>query len=1031
MKRYAVSLLLLLNIFFVNALPIEKKILGTWDYNISSLIPPQSVEENNTQVLITFMNGENGKPKNGWIQFKMTIKLDNFTGLPQKYHKYNKKATLEFEHTKHVNFKWQIKNNQLISSVVSIENFYNDFRFKPSINVGEEYFEELRNFYTRLSKPSSEEQKEMELMINSPVKFDQNGNLVLFYDNSELVKGYDEAPLKKEFTNKRYATLQYQNPNSVENPHNYTYTENDYTYDPDETAFLYLYIWDENGSIVNNTDGLSGTFYCMADNEGVWSNMAKIRMGNSLNLEAKCFEAENEEQKRVVIESSESTLVADRYKKLGDNHYRITVGDKVDFKVTNSGVDITNQVQLKTTTGVNVPKSCIFKVPGTYEIYAKVGEQSTNYATIEVMDILYFDINPQTVIQGYGATFSAYTYDKSKQNKIYPANITIRKQNGEVARNGNGFSRLASVGTHQFFAATDKVCSAVKSVNVVTSELTLSTDRYFSKELDKYLMYKNSNVGFKITQNGQDITSKMNVNIFDQDNKIVSKDKFIGKAGSYQFIATDGFSSSNKVKIDVRDKIWINAKDISDKDLQSNGFARVKLEATQDKQDVTSSCEFLYSKSAMAWNKIGHGVSSLTISEEGWHYFKAIRDNYYESNIIAIRVNDKRIDCASSDISIFVDQDSITLGESVNFLTSPVDAQVYENDKKIDKIHTPKTPGVHIFHARKGKLFSNPVSLYVKAIDKEKGKRKNENPQFEEQITGAISSINLVVDKKSIELSNTIKFKVLYCGKDCTSQSEITCETTHEIVGSTHIPNTVGKYTFKASMFGMTSNSVTVNVVQNRWVGTYQVTTPQKIVYDNKSTPHIINQAETFEISIDYDEGFHVYGLSKENPQYSIVAVKVSDNHLSLIGSQLTKSNPASTEIDENSKPSWVFTMQCQTEGDSLRYYTKPAFATPYIFTRDKNDVITCLQTDMILSGTNGKFISIDIFNTNTSNNTINHLNTACPVEYRAGNIKNIKKISSEVKYFSNNNTNFNTNAIPTDQPNQNENEHLVIKPLK
>ena len=718
MKKYSLALIFLLfNILFTNALSLEKKILGTWDYNISSLIPPQSVEENNTRVLITFMNGEYGMAKEGWLQFKMTIKLNKFTGLPQKYHKYNKKATLEFEHTKQVKFKWQIKDNQLISNIVSIENYFTDFQFKPFINVGEEYFEELSNFYTQLSKPTSEEYKEMALMINSPVRVDQNGNLVLFYDNSELVEGSYEAPLKKEFTNKRYATIKYDNPNSVENPYNYTYTENGYTYDPDETAFLYLHLWDENGNIVNNTDGLSGTFYCMADNEGVWSNMAKIRMGCPLSLEAKCFEAENENQKRIIIKSSESHLIADRYKKLGDNHYRITVGDKVEFKVTNSGVDITNQVQLKTTTGFNVPKICSFKVPGKYEIYAKVGEQSTNHATIEVMDILYFNINPDSIIQGDGATFTAYNYNKNSQQKIQPQGITIRNQNGKVVRNGNGFSRLASAGTHQFYAATDKVRSAVNSINVVAPKLALSTDRYFSTKLNRYLMNKNSNVKFKVVQNDQDITSKPNVNIFDQDNKTVSKYKYLGTPGIYQFTATDGASYSNTVDIDVRGRLSVYTRKLNPKDANEKGFAFVKLQAVQDKQDVTALSEFFYRKSVNEWESLGTGVTSTTVTGKGWHYFMAIRDDFYKSYPAVIRVNNKSTEYSSPEIKIEVEPDTIALGDTLNFKTTPEDATVHEGDNKIDKVHIPTTPGLHIYHAQKGDLFSEPVSVYVKPDD--------------------------------------------------------------------------------------------------------------------------------------------------------------------------------------------------------------------------------------------------------------------------------------------------------------------------
>ena len=1031
MKKYALALIfLLLNIFFANAQSLEKQILGTWEYNIAGIFTPESNNGNAPQALITFLNGEDGKEKDGWIQFNFSDKLENLYGLPSKYSRLNKKAIIELDATRHVNFKWQIKNNRLIGTVVSIENSFSNCRLKPSLNVPEDFFDDFYKFMKGRDKTTSEDRKEMELIINSPVRFDQNGNLVLFYDNSELVEGSYEAPLKKEFTNKRYATIKYDNPNSVENPYEFSYTENGYTYDPDETAFLYLHLWDENGNIVNNTDGLSGTYYCMADNEGIWSNLTKIRLGCSLSLEAKCFEAENENQKRIIIESSESHLIADRYKKLGDNHYRITVGDKVEFKVTNSGVDITNQVQLKTTTGFNVPKICSFKVPGKYEIYAKVGEQSTNYATIEVMDILYFDINPQSIIQGYGATFSAYTYNKSSQQKLYPQGITIRNRNGKVVRNGNGFSRLASAGSHQFFAATDKVCSAVKSINVVASELTLTTDRYFSKDVNRYLMHQNDNVKFKVVQNGQDITSKINVTIFDQNNKEVSKSKLLYKPGIYKFIATDGFSYSNIVEVEVKNRLLLFTKDITDRDQKDKGFAHVKLEVLQDKQYVTGSCEFFYKNSKMDWKEIGFGLSTTSISGEGWHYFKAKRYNFYESNISIIRVKNKQVERASSDFTLLVDKDTITLGERVKFLTIPEDAIVYEDDKKIEKKHTPQTTGLHIFHARKGESFSNPVSVYVKEAN---GKK----PQPEEQVPNT-STLELTVNQQSTSPGNTVIFKVLYNGIDCTSEATISLVDSNEEVGLVYSPKRVGNYTFIASMFNMTSNTVTVSVTapQNPWVGTYQVTTPQKIVYDNISAPRIIEEPDTFEISIEYDDGYHVYGLSKENPQHSIVAVKVGNSHLSLIGSLLTKktynSETDTTEIETTHQPSWVFIMHnldtdSLTAGDSLKYYTNPAFATPYIFSMDKNGNVSCLQTSMILSESNNQFYSIDIFNVNKANNTISHLNPTRPAKYRAGNIMNIKKISSTVKRFTNEDSEYNDKAIPN-ITNQNVDEYLILK---
>jgi hypothetical protein len=535
MKKYSLALIFLLfNILFANALSLEKKILGTWNYNISSIIPPESVKENNTRVLITFMNGENGMPKDGWLQFKMTVKLANFNGLPQKFQKYNKRATLTLEHTKHINFKWQIKGKQLVSNVISIENYFSDFQFIPNINVGEEYFEELSNFYTRLSKPTSEEYKEMALMINSPVRFDQQDNLVLFYDNSVLVKGTNEAPTKKEISNKRYATLQYQNPNSVENPYNYTYTEDGYTYAPDETAFLYLHIWNENGNILNNTDNLSGTYYCMVDNEGMWSNMAKIRVGKAVN-----------------------------------------------------------------------------------------------------------------------------------------------------------------------------------------DELTLSTDRYFSTKLNRYLMHTNTSARFKVVQDNQDITSKGNIKILNQENKIVPINKYLSTPGTYQFAATDGASYSNTVDIDVRGRLWLNAKNITNKDFKDKGYAVVQLQAVQDKQDVTALSEFFHRKSVNEWKSLGIGVSSTTVTGKGWHYFMAIRDDFYKSYPAVIRVNDKGIWHSSPDIKIEVDADTIALGDTLNFKTTPEGATVYEGDNKIDKVHIPITPGLHIYHAQKGDLFSEPVTVYVKPDDEQ------------------------------------------------------------------------------------------------------------------------------------------------------------------------------------------------------------------------------------------------------------------------------------------------------------------------
>ena len=158
---------------------------------------------------------------------------------------------------------------------------------------------------------------------------------------------------------------------------------------------------------------------------------------------------------------------------------------------------------------------------------------------------------------------------------------------------------------------------------------------------------------------------------------------------------------------------------ITNKDFKDKGYAVVQLEALQDKQDVTALSEFFHRKSVNEWESLGIGVSSTTVTGKGWHYFMAVRDDFYKSYPAVIRVNDKGIWHSSPDIKIAVDADTIALGDTLNFKTTPEGATVYEGDNKIDKVHIPITPGLHIYHAQKGDLFSEPVTVYVKPDDEQ------------------------------------------------------------------------------------------------------------------------------------------------------------------------------------------------------------------------------------------------------------------------------------------------------------------------
>lgn len=1017
-----IILILLINVFNIYALSPEKQILGTWEYNMSALIPQESVKENNTQALITFMNGDSGKGKgkDGWLQIKMNVTLNNFDGLPAKYKSYNKKVSLSFEVTQQINFKWHIVGNKLVSTVTSNKKYYNDFKFSPNLPISEQYYEELTHYYDKIGEtPSYEEQKGIELMINSPINFSENGDLILVYDNTNLVKDFGEEPYITQFSNKRYATLEYDNPNGVENPYNFRYTENGYTYDPNDTGFLYLYIWNENGNILNNTDNLSGTYYCMAENEGIWSNITEIHVG-SLYLEAKCFEAENEQQKRIVIKSTDAKIETNRYKKLGENHYRIMVGDKVEFKLTDNGTDITNQVQLKTTQGDKISRIHHFNTSGAYKIYAQMGSNMTNYATIEVMDKLYFDINPNTIIHGYGAKCYAYHYNSKMQSKTEPLNVTIRNNDGRVIGKNNISYRLSKLGTNTFFAATDKVRSDDKTVSVEPTILKLSADRYYSNSLNRYLMYKNNSVKFNVNQNNIDVTSKQFITIFDQNNKEVPIIKYIGAPGIYRYIATNNFTTSNHIEVESRGRLWICAKNATNRDNKDKGFADIELNAEQDKKDVTELCVFHYKAPHSDWRTMGNGISSITVNGKGWHYFQAVRDEYYKSNISVIRVNDNKKEFPNQEIKIAVDKDTIHLGESIVFTTTPKEANVFEDDDKVDKVHTPKTEGLHIFHARKGNLFSEPLSVYVKSSNSQ----KNETPTEEEkQPNDTSESLTISVNRQIIELGQELKFNVTYNGQDCTSKATIKCETTDSIVGPTHLPNNIGQHQFTASLNDLTSNSIFVNVIKNGWVGTYQVTSPHKIEYDNMGKAQVIDAPETFEISIDYNDGYRIYGLSKNNPQCGIIATEIKTNYLSLTPSHLTDNSADSiTKL----QPNWVFIMH-QNNTDTLKYYTKPVFATPLVIAKNKAGRIFFLQPDMVLPSGIGNFISVDIFNIDQSKGIVQHRSPVQPIEYRAGCFTDIQKISSEVKHFNKVTDDIMPNPILTQEPKQEIDDNLKL----
>lgn len=1080
----------------------ELEILGTWKYDMTEVATFTGTTKYEPKTLITFK-----KDKTGYVTItNHNVQLydthsgsEAFNGFTGELAKFNKKVTLKCEVSAVGNFVWDIDDDDKLATELTISGrYFNNFEVTPidgNTDITEEDILEMEMALNEAHDKqwfgyggdfqAAKQLDEVMYNLKGRMHFGIDNTLTVSYVNTDYeTVVYDYQIIRQTHSMKRYATIKFIKNNSGEYS-DFIYYEDGEIYDPDSTAFLYTHYWDTRGNYINNINGMTGTFYCMAENEGIWSDIVKIKINSDLELKVECFEAENDSQRKVVIECTDSTLVADRYKKINDNHFRIMVNDKVKFRVNKGNDDVTDISELICSYEKyqeKISATHTFKNAGIYYISAKLNDLTTDIATIEVMDLLNFDISPNTIHLGEAATFEAYTRfyngidNNNQHHKQIPNNLTIRNLRNKVVGTKNGNYTPSSVGTHKFYAATNKVRSEVNSVTVVPSSMKLTTNQFFCPWLDRYLMPKNKTINFKITLNDKDVTLDSSIKIYDQDNKEVHRNEYMLHPGIYNFVAMNGLNQSNVVTVEVRDRLWLSSDIITPISEQDTAPLTIEIIATQDDKVVTN--EFINQRlyrgrlytylSHRYYNKRGYTSQHLPIIKlnsdsarlhsnsdtlkiilsEGWHYISATRDSIFKSNTVAYRVENKKVYRPSPEVKLKVDKTIITLGESVTFTTEPDGAKIYEEDTKIKNIHTPQTPGYHFFHARLGKNISEIVIVYVKEhandpVDKEiEVPEDTEDTEDTKEPEGPTSSTEyspiLCVNKTTIELGEELNFRVDYRGTDCTNIATIKSLTDNTVIGATYKPLTLGKHEFIATIHGKTTKIVTVHVTTNKWVGTYEVSTPQKLVYESDSTVNLIHEVETFKISIDYDGVYRVYGLSKDNPNYDIMAIEVEDNKLAFVGSYFrTKDENIDTGDKDREdtityKPNWTYIMQVtdsenEAEIGTYKYYTKPLFAMPYIFTINSQGEISCTLSNVMGSSSTGNFIAIDIFDVNNTQKTILHRSTNYPIEYRAGKISIIKKLSSEVDHFEDENAEIKHHSILTLKPVQNYDESLSI----
>lgn len=268
----------------------------------------------------------------------------------------------------------------------------------------------------------------------------------------------------------------------------------------------------------------------------------------------------------------------------------------------------------------------------------------------------------------------------------------------------------------------------------------------------------------------------------------------------------------------------------------------------------------------------------------------------------------------------------------------------------------------------------------------------------------------LTVDKKNIIVGESVGFTVTEGGK------LINAKIYHQnkVVGNPFVAPTPGMYKFVAGKSNRYSNYVCVVVEPNnpkhipptpqkvdslppppkvdkkvtdyKWQGTYEVTTSHQIVYNQDNTVDYIEKQDTLNVVIAFDKNinkYRVYGLCKSSPESDIIAHISEDGEMYLVGSCF------------ESSAMWAFVMQGSSDesNNGYRYYTKPSFALPYVFTMDENGNIKHAPTEFTEGDKEFEFVALSIFDFDQAKSKLKHRDTSKQPTYPAGKLT-FRKIS-------------------------------------
>lgn len=922
MKRFFTVLLTVLLAMSVNlraqvtdsSLSLAHRIFGTWKIDFSDLQnkTPEFFDQSYT---LTFHYDDLGKTTSlthpNRCYFEGEVKIHHYTG------KVN------------IICDWYVDNDLLCWSAVDVSFYCEELENMDSNSY-------VRMILEEKMENSKKEIKEEMLLLKFKVNFTSNNNLVLkpkYYgviENDQLklvdqeieraeyvkwyVETYGELPKKGEGL-EELKLIRTMVLSSTKNGLDVILSckDGNYTMNFDEEAFVEIRRWDaQNGVVmVGGVDKPEepGTYLYYIDNEGRRSNLHKVVVENPLQLSLKCFESENPEDKRIVTEIIPSGgfryCYTDRYKLL-ENGCRILLNDKVQFFVTCNGVDVTNDVELYDGTTKITPEHH-FTTSGTHIIYAKHGNGISPMITVEVMEPVSFAVSPKKIPLGEKPKFSV------KQNGMSVSKWEICYADIDQFVH-NPLGPVPSIGTYTYYAVVDeKVASNKEQIEVVEPDkLILNAELYYSTKLGRYLTPINKSFKFKATQGNEDVTSTCE--FYNTKGKVHGAIYKYGKAGFYTHYATKGASISNNVEIEARRALNLNYDKTRFKE-----YGTVVLTAQQDDKDVTSQSEFYHKSMATGWSWVLMTNNSDYKPDEGVNFYKAVRDEIFESNSVLVIVHKNKY-INPGDLLLSVDKKNITVGESVTFTVTedgkPINAKIYHQNNIVSDPYVATTAGVFEFVAAKSNKYSNYVRVVVSAK----------------------------------------------------TQPEDT--PTPQPVDTIPPPPTTTK-----------------KPANYKWQGTYEVTTSHQLVYNQNNTVYYLEKQDTLNVVIAFDQNinkYRVYGLCKNSPESDIIAHISENGEMYLVGSSF------------KSSAIWAFVMEgsADTSNSRYRYYTKPSFALPYVFTMDAEGNIKHTPTEVTEGDKKLKFVAVSIFDINHDNSQLRHRGSSEQPTYPAGQLT-FKRISN------------------------------------